>query len=206
MRIHRPVLVFGVACNVAAARGLDLWSTRVITPDLAGEQNVILAATGGAWVGLMALSLLVIAFVTSFFALAVGLQPTVRPKRRGLSYEAFLRTVVWGRPRPLRALLRTWPPRRRWLWCVGRFLPWAVMATSLVAATGNMAAYWWPAARPWWALMVGNPASQLAVLLGAITASCVLWSWFEYSRYRANGAPSNRAPRLDQATGRQGSP
>lgn len=204
LRVHRPLLVFGVACNVAAARALDLWSTRVITPDLAGEQNVVLAATGGAWIGLMAMSLVVLALVTTLFALAVAVQTTVRPKRRGLSYDAFLRAVVWGRPRPLRDLLRTWPPRRRWLWCVGRFLPWAVVATSLVAAMGNMAAYWWPVARPWWALMVGNPLSQVAVLLGAILASALLWSQFEYARYRAASraqvvdAPSPVSPALSR--------
>lgn len=202
------MLVFGVACLVAAARTLDLWSTRVVTPDLAGEQNVVLAATGGAWLALILLSFGTVLFVALFFAAAVAVQPSVRPRRRGLSYEAFLRAVVWGRPRPLRDLLRRWPPRRRWLWAVGRFLPWAVIATSLVASSGNISAYFWPPARPWWGLMVGNPLSQLAILLGAIGVSALLWSRFEHRRYLAAideartasaAAAIVRRPRADRA-------
>lgn len=185
LRIQRPALVFGVACHVAAARVLDLWTTRIVTPNLAGEQNLALAALGGSWFSLVLLSLLVTLFVAAFFAAAIAVQPRVLPRRPGLSYEAFLRCMIWGRPRPLRELFWRWPPRRRWLWAVGRFLPWAVVATSLMASVGNLAAYAWPAARPWWALMVGNLLSQAVLLLGAIGASAVPWTRFEHARYVA---------------------
>ena len=192
VRLARPVLVFGVACDVAAARALDLWSTRVLTPDLAGEQNVVLGAAGGGWGGLLLLNLVQVLLVTAAFAAAVAVQPDVRPRRRNLRFLPFWRANVWGRPRPLRELSRRWPPRRRWLWSVGRFLSWAVVACSLTAAGGNMAAYWWPAARPVWAAMVSTPWSQLAVLVSAVAVAALAWIPFEYACYRGNGPARNQ--------------
>lgn len=163
---------------------LDLWSTRVVTPDLAGEQNVILAATDGGWAALIGLSALLVLGTAAVFAAALRVQPTVRPRRRGLAFVPFWRAAIWGRPRPLVRLFREWPPKRRWLWAVGRFLPCAIVATSLLAASGNLAAYAWPWFRPVWAAAVLHPVSQLLLLLAAILAAGIAWAKAEHLRYR----------------------
>jgi hypothetical protein len=189
------VLVFGVACLVATARTLDLWSTRVVTPDLAGEQNVVLDSAGGGWTGLILLSVVQVAFAAALFAAAIAVQPQVRPRRRNLRFLPFWRAAIWGRPRPLSELRRRWPPKRRWLWAVGRFFPWAVMACSLVAALGNVLAYNWPPFRAGWALLVGTPLSQVGVLLAAILLAGAVWAVFEHQCYLgAQPAPPSIVP------------
>lgn len=188
----RGLLLLGVTCLVASARTMDLLTTRIVTPDLAGEQNIALSVVGPSWPALIGASLALVALTTGAFAFALHVQPSVRPKRRGLRYVAFLRFAIWGHPKPLRLLFQEWPPRRRWAWAVGRFLPWAVIATSLAAATGNVLAHQVPAFRLTWYYMVSNPLSQATLLAGIILAATIPWSHFEHRQYR-------RTSRLERA-------
>jgi len=189
VNVPRPLLVAGLGAAVLAARALDLLTTLALTPDLAGERNVVLGAIGGGWPLLGGLNLFIAILVTGGFAAALRLQGRVRPHRRGLHYGPFLRWSLWGRFRPLADLWRQWPPRRRWAWAVGRLMPWVLIVASLAAAGGNLLALRVPAWRAPWALLVGGPARQALVLLAVAALTALAWSMAEYDLYRHAAAP-----------------
>jgi hypothetical protein len=177
-------LVAVVTLAMAAARALDLWSTRVLDAALGGEQNLLHRLFGVGLDAIIAVNLLIVAGLSALFARSVRLDPLVRPEEPGLGLAAFLSAFLFAGHHPWWHIAFRRPGRTRAKWVLGRMVPWPAVGISLLATWGNLLSHLGEPFASAWAFLVGGPVRLL--LTFAVYLLAVLGAWFlwEYGLYR----------------------
>jgi hypothetical protein len=182
-------VVAGVTAGMAVARFFDLWSTRVLDAALGGEQNPLHQLFGAGLGTLVAVNVLLVAFLAFLFARSVRLDPLVRPEQPGLRLAPFLSAFLFAGHHPWWHIAFRRPGPTRAKWALGRMVPWPAIGISVLAFGGNVLSHRGEPFTSAWEFLVGGPvrllltfAAYLVLLLGA-------WLLAEYGLYRRRTRP-----------------
>lgn len=178
-----------VGLLVAGARASDLLITFLISPNLKGEQNVVYVYAGATWPILIALNVAAVVVCIALYAWAALRPPAAAPP--GLRPLAFFSYVFFAGRHPWWHALFRFPVRGRNVWVFGRWLVWALIAASIFADVGNLAAYQNRTAARIWQALIGTTLMMAVSITAVVTLSYWMWMTWEYRTYQK---ASTRAP------------
>jgi hypothetical protein len=177
---------------MVAARGMDLFSTRLVSPDLVGEQNPLSLWWGAGWPVLIGVNAAVLLVTIPAFAFATWRTPALRPPPAPM--REFILACFSSPPRPWTALLFRLPSRGRRIWYFGRWMPWVILLTSALAVAGNLLSRTDSLARFLWHQMIGTTPALVSTVTVLVIVSWSAWMFAERAAARRSHPIPSQAP------------